>query len=140
MNTNTRKRSTLNYLGEDSLSEYNNNTNQDQYIIFSKYSTKNKYKNQKYFSSNNSSKQNFNFLFQLINFGYNNATLKNVYIKTKIPILNEITKAKYTPYIYIQALPHFLKSQILSLIDREDLGKNILIPLKTKKKSLKNKF
>ena len=135
MNTNTRKRSTLNYLGEDSLSEYNNNTNQDQYIIFSKYSTKNKYKNQKYFSSNNSSKQNFNFLFQLINFGYNNATLKNVYIKTKIPILNEITKAKYTPYIYIQALPHFLKSQILSLIDREDLGKNILIPLKTKKKS-----
>ena len=135
MNTNTRKRSTLNYLGEDSLSEYNNNTNQDQYIIFSKYSTKNKYKNQKYFSSNNSSKQNFNFLFQLINFGYNNATLKNVYIKTKISILNEITKAKYTPYIYIQALPHFLKSQILSLIDREDLGKNILIPLKTKKKS-----
>ena len=135
MNTNTRKRSTLNYLGEDSLSEYNNNTNQDQYIIFSKYSTKNKYKNQKYFSSNNSSKNNFNFLFQLINFGYNNATLKNVYIKTKIPILNEITKAKYTPYIYIQALPHFLKSQILSLIDREDLGKNILIPLKTKKKS-----
>ena len=135
INTNTRKRSTLNYLGEDSLSEYNNNTNQDQYIIFSKYSTKNKYKNQKYFSSNNSSKQNFNFLFQLINFGYNNATLKNVYIKTKIPILNEITKAKYTPYIYIQALPHFLKSQILSLIDREDLGKNILIPLKTKKKS-----
>ena len=135
MNTNTRKRSTLNYLGEDSLSEYNNNTNQDQYIIFSKYSTKNKYKNQKYFSLNNSSKQNFNFLFQLINFGYNNATLKNVYIKTKIPILNEITKAKYTPYIYIQALPHFLKSQILSLIDREDLGKNILIPLKTKKKS-----
>ena len=135
INTNTRKRSTLNYLGEDSLSEYNNNTNQDQYIIFSKYSTKNKYKNQKYFSSNNSSKQNFNFLFQLINFGYNNATLKNIYIKTKIPILNEITKAKYTPYIYIQALPHFLKSQILSLIDREDLGKNILIPLKTKKKS-----
>ncbi len=135
INTNTRKRSTLNYLGEDSLSEYNNNTNQDQYIIFSKYSTKNKYKNQKYFSSNNSSKKNFNFLFQLINFGYNNATLKNVYIKTKIPILNEITKAKYTPYIYIQALPHFLKSQILSLIDREDLGKNILIPLKTKKKS-----
>ena len=61
--------------------------------------------------------------------------MKNVYIKTKIPILNEITKAKYTPYIYIQALPHFLKSQILSLIDREDLGKNILIPLKTKKKS-----
>ena len=135
INTNTRKRSTLNYLGEDSLSEYNNNTNQDQYIIFSKYSTKNKYKNQKYFSSNNSSKKNFNFLFQLINFGYNNATLKNVYIKTKISILNEITKAKYTPYIYIQALPHFLKSQILSLIDREDLGKNILIPLKTKKKS-----
>ena len=61
--------------------------------------------------------------------------MKNVYIKTKISILNEITKAKYTPYIYIQALPHFLKSQILSLIDREDLGKNILIPLKTKKKS-----
>ena len=135
INTNTRKRSTFNYLGEDSLSEYNNNTNQDQYIIFSKYSTKNKYKNQKYFSSNNSSKNNFNFLFQLINFGYNNATLKNIYIKTKISILNEITKAKYTPYIYIQALPHFLKSQILSLIDREDLGKNILIPLKTKKKS-----
>ena len=135
MNTNTRKRSTLNYLGEDSLSEYNNNPNQDQYIIFSKYSTKNKYKNQKYYSSNNSSKKNFNFLFQLINFGYNNATLKNLYIKTKISILNEISKAKYTPYAYIQSLPHLLKSQILSLIDREDLGKNILIPLKTKKKS-----
>ena len=45
MNTNTRKRSNLNYLGEDSLSEYNNNNpNQDQYIIFSKYSTKNKQK------------------------------------------------------------------------------------------------
>ena len=135
ININTRKRSTLNYLVEDSLSDYNNSTNQDQYIIFSKYSTKNKYKEQKYYSSNNLPKKNFNFLFQLINFGYNNATLKNLYIKAKISILNEITKAKYTPYMYIQSLPHFLKSQILSLIDREDLGKNILIPLKTKKKS-----
>ena len=133
INSNARKKSTLKYLGEDSLSEYNNN-NSDQYIIFSKYCTKNKYRNPKYISQNNN-KINFNYLFQLINFGYNNITLKTLHIKSKILILNEISKAKYTPYSYIQSLPHFLKSQILSLIDREDLGKNILIPLKTKKKS-----
>ena len=131
LNATARKRSTLNYLGEDSLSEYNNS---EQYIIFSKYCTNNKFKNQKYIS-NNIQKNNFNFLFQLINFGYNSTTLKTLYIKPKIIILNEISKAKYTPYVYIQSLPHPLKSQILSLIDREDLGKNILIPLKTKKKS-----
>ena len=28
----------------------------------------------------------------------------------KIIILNEISKAKYTPYIYIQSIPHFLKT------------------------------
>ena len=131
LNSNTRKRQTLNYFVEDSLSEYSNS---EQYIIFSKYCTKSKFKNHKYISSNNQ-KNNFNFLFQLINFGYNNATIKTLYIKPKILILNEISKAKYTPYAYIQSLPHYLKSQILSLIDREDLGKNILIPLKTKKKS-----
>ena len=131
--SNQRKRSTLNYLTEDSFSEFNNNS--DQYVIFTKYCTKNKYKNQKYFTNNNNSTKKFNFLFQLINFGYNNSTLKTLHIKTKITILNEISKAKYTPYVYIQSLPHYLKSQILSLIDREDLGKNILIPLKTKKKN-----
>ena len=131
LNTTNRKRTTVNYLTEDSLLEYNNS---EQYIIFSKYCTKGKYKDQKIIS-NNIPNNNFNFLFQLINYGYNNTTLKTLYIKPKILILNEISKAKYTPYEYIQSLPHTLKSQILSLIDREDLGKNILIPLKTKKKS-----
>ena len=131
LNTTNRKRTTVNYLAEDSLLEYNNS---EQYIIFSKYCTKGKYKNQNIISSK-IQKNNFNFLFQLINYGYNNTTLKTLYIKPKILILNEISKAKYTPYEYIQSLPHILKSQILSLIDREDLGKNILIPLKTKKKS-----
>ena len=131
LNSNPRKRSTYNYIGEESLSESNNT---DKYIIFSKYSAKYKYKKQNDIQSNNS-KNNFNFLFQLLNFGYNSATLKTLYIKPKISILKEISKAKYAPYKYIQSLPHILKMQILSLIDREDLGKNILIPLKTKKET-----
>ena len=129
INQKDGKRSTMNYLGEDSLSEF---PNSEQYIIFSKYCTKPKYRNQIIPYNNNN---NYNFLFKLINLGYNNTVLKTLHIKSKIVILNEISKAKYTPYIYIQSIPHFLKSQILTLIDREDLGKNILMPLKTKKKS-----
>jgi hypothetical protein len=129
---NTRKRSTLSHM-EDSLSE--NNINNNQYVIFTKYCTKNK--NSKY-KNINYKKNNYNFLLKLINYGYNNNTLKTLYIKQTITILNEISKAKYNPYIYIQDIPNYLKLQILSLIDRKDLGKNILSPRNKKKTQIEN--
>ena len=132
MANNTRNRSTLSYI-EESLSE--NNTNNNQYIIFSKYCTKNRYN--KYKNLNNN-KNNYNFLLKLINYGYNNNTLKTLHIKETITILNEISKAKYDPYIYIQDIPTDIKMQILSLIDRKDLGKNILIPQNKKKSQIEN--
>ena len=131
INNSNRQRSTLGYM-EDSLSDNNNNNN--QYIIFSKYCIKNKYN--KYKNINNN--KNNNFLLKLINYGYNNNTLKTLYIKQTIPILNEISKAKYNPYIYIQDIPNYIKMQILSLIDRKDLGKNILIPQSKKQTQIEN--
>ena len=131
INNNNRKRSTLEYM-EESLSEGNSNNN--QYIIFSKYCIKNKYNKYKNINYN----KNNNFLLKLINCGYNNNTLKTLYIKETIPILNEISKAKYNPYIYIQDVPNNLKIQILSLIDRKDLGKNILIPQSKKQTQIEN--
>ena len=132
INSNSRNRTILSYL-EDSLSQ--NNSNNNQYIIFNKYSTKNKYN--KYKNINNN-KNNYNFLLKFINYGYNNNTLKTLHIKETITILNQISKAKYNPYIYIQDISTNVKMQILSLIDRKDLGKNILIP--QNKKSLKLKI
>ena len=133
INNNNRKRSTLSYM-EDSLSE---NSNNNQYIIFSKYCTKNKYYKFKNINNNNN-KNNYNFLLKLINYGYNNNTLKTLHIKETITILNEISKAKYNPYPYIQDIPTNLKMQILSLIDRKDLGKNILIPQNKKQTQIEN--
>ena len=132
INNTNRKRTTLSYI-EDSFSE--NNSNNNQYIIFSKYCTKNKHN--KYKNINNN-KNNYNFLLKLINYGYNNSTLKTLHIKENITILNEISKAKYNPYIYIQDLPTNIKMQILSLIDRKDLGKNILIHQNKKKSQIEN--
>ena len=132
INNNNRNRSTLSYMDDSSIDNNNNN----QYIIFSKYCTKNKYN--KYKNINNNNKNNYNFLLKLINYGYNNNTLKTLHIKETIIILNEISKAKFNPYTYIQDVPTNLKMQILSLIDRKDLGKNLLIPQNKKQTQIEN--
>ena len=120
-----RNRNTYNSNDDSFLDNTNNNSN--QFIILTKYTTTN--------SHNNFSNKNFeyNFLLKFINCGYNINTLKNMHINEAIIILNEISKAKYNPYYYTQDINYNLKMEVLALIDRKDLAKNILIQPKNKK-------
>ena len=87
----------------------------DNYIIFSK---KNQHSQKLYTSS---------FLTKIIESNYDINTIKNLRYGESLLILSEITKAKNNPYLYISNVPNHIKVKILSLLDRLDLVKNIIL-------------
>ena len=93
------------------------------------------YNDFKIFSKQNNNDESFlisneNFLTKLAKSNYNLTIIKSLNPEISLLILKEISKIKNNPYPFISNIPNNLKIKVLSLIDRLDLARNILLSKK----------